>query len=421
MKLLARTNRYYIFYSVITYVIIAGAFYIVMDYVIRQDVEERLRVEKNDFENYISNNGKWNQGNYFVENKIELKPSMDSLGAEPVFKDTILFNRYSGKYVPFREINFNTRIKGSGYKVSIRKSLIESNDLLYFITAIMLTLLLLGLLLLFMFQRKISKQIWMPFYFTLAEAKAFDVKINQELKTESGDIYEFNELSEVLSKMTQKMRKDYQNLKEFTENASHEIQTPLALINARIEQLIQHRDFTEEEMYWIQEIHNSSMRLSKLNHALLLLSKIENEQFPNSILLDFNQLIQHKLLEYEDVLNHKNVELQYKETDVFMFLMNRDLADILVSNILGNAFKHNMMHGMIKVSIYKHELIIENTGMPLKIESERLFERFKKDQVDSNSLGLGLAIVKKICDYYHLDISYMFENHMHKVKISAKP
>jgi signal transduction histidine kinase len=403
---------------VITYIIIAGTFYLAMDYVIRKDVEERLKVEMNDFEHYIQSNAKWKEGNYFVENKIELKKIAIEIPFNYSFKDTVLRNKYSGELVPFREINFYTRIGSESYKVSIRKSLIESDDLLYFITVTMLGLLLLGLLLLYIFQRKISKQIWMPFYHTLSEAKQFDLKTDKKLKTESGGIYEFEELNDVLLKMTQKMRKDYQNLKEFTENASHEIQTPLALINARVEQLIQDKNLSEEQMYWIQEIHNSSMRLSKLNYALLLLSKIENEQFPETERVDFNELIKIKFLEFEDILSHKNIEMKIVQAGSFSMLMNKDLADILISNLVGNSIKHNLFNGKIDVSINNNEILVENTGLTLKSKTEKLFQRFKKEQTNSSSLGLGLAIVKKICDYYKLNIQYKFEAGIHSIKIN---
>jgi len=334
-----------------------------------------------------------------------------------LFKDTILFNRYSGEYVPFREINFYSRIDNEDYRVSIRKSLIESDELLTFITLTMLGFLLLGLFLLYFFQRKISRKIWNPFYSTLSHAKSFDLKADHELKVQDDDIQEFRELNDVLIKMTEKMRKDYRNLKEFTENASHEIQTPLALINGRVEQLIQQKNFSEEQMYWIQEIYNSSIRLSKLNQALLLLSKIENEQFHETKSVNFNELIKNKVSEYEDVLTHKQIELIIVQSSILAIEMNLDLADVLVTNLISNAIRHNMSNGKIKVYLNEREVRLENTGYPIKNDSEQMFERFKKGQNQSGSLGLGLAIVKKICNNYNLNIKYDIRESIHTISI----
>ena len=147
MKLLSRTNLYYIFFSVITYLIISGSFYAVVERMIYSEVEERLIVERKDFEQFIRAHGMWEESCYFVENKISLRPVSDTLATFSSFKDTLMFNRYNQQLVPFREHSFYSKIDSKQYKVSIRKSLIESNKLLKFITITMLLSLSIGLLL----------------------------------------------------------------------------------------------------------------------------------------------------------------------------------------------------------------------------------------------------------------------------------
>lgn len=418
MKLLARTNLYYIFFSAITYVLVAGAFYFVVEYVVYQEVEKRLIVERHDFENFVSAHGMWEESCYFVENKISLVALNTAEPYVPIFKDTALYDRYSQQLVPFREYSFTANIRNIPYRVSIRKSLIESNELLMFITGTMLVLLSVGLLLLFLFQRRISKTIWKPFYQTLAQAKGFGLNDGQGLKLEQQHIFEFNELNAVLEKMTTKMTLDYRNLKEFTENASHEIQTPLALISSRVEELIQQKNFTPGQMYWIQNIHEATLRLSRMHQALLLLTKIDNGQFYEHEHVNLGAIAEKKLNEWEELFQLKNLSVNIEKTGDFAIEMNPVLADILVSNLIGNAQKHNIAGGSVTIRITPGGLVLINTGPPLSTDPDRLFHRFTKQNQASESLGLGLAIVKRICENYNLTIRYTYQASLHTMTVS---
>ena len=386
---------------------------------IYSEVEERLVVERKDFENFIQTHGVWEESCYFVENKISLKMVTDTLTAVASFKDTLLFNRYNQQLVPFREHSFYNAIGPKLYKVSIRKSLIESNKLLKFITITMLLSLSVGLLLLFLFQRRISKRLWQPFYETLSKAKSFEVNEGKALELHQQEIFEFNELNSELVKMTDKISRDYKNLKEFTENASHEIQTPLAMINSRVESLIQEKDFKRHQMGWIQDIHESTLRLSKLNHALLLLSKIDNGQFYEQESIELGKLVVGKLMAFEEIFNLKDHAVEYHKASDLTLMMNQTLADILITNLINNAIKHNFKGGKIHVTISSTQFTIKNTGEPLLVDPKTLFERFKKQNQSSSSLGLGLAIVKKICELYNMKVDYSFTEGFHSVTIAV--
>jgi len=421
VKLLARTNLYYILFSVVTYFIVAGSFYVVVEYLIYQEVDQRLMVERRDFEHFIQQHGYWEESCYFVEDKITLKPLSGSREAAllPIFKDTVLYNRYNNEPVPFREYSFVNLIGDGEYRVSIRKSLIESRYLLEVITVVMLILLSVGLSLLFLFQRRISQRIWQPFNDTLSKAKSFDVHEGQGLTLPAEQIFEFNELNTSLTKMTDKIASDYRSLKEFTENASHEIQTPLALINSRVEGLIQDKGLSDRQMRWIQDIHESTIRLSKLNQALLLLAKIENGQFYEKEPIDLGALVSHKLVEMEEIFQLRTLTVSLSQATPFVVEMNPLLAEVLVTNLLGNAVKHNIAQGgMIDIAVDGSGLRIANTGDPLTVPPESLFERFKKQHTHSSSLGLGLAIVRKICLVHDLRISYRFEQSKHLLEVT---
>ncbi|KAA0989876.1 sensor histidine kinase [Dyadobacter aurulentus] len=417
MKLLEKTSRIYLLASLFIYLAVGIAFYWIITFMIYDEVESRLMVEKRDFETYLRSNNTWTNNSYFVENKIEVVPVFGKFENKTAFTDTLIYNRYEESMDPFRQLTFYTLIGGSPYRVAIRKSIVESYKLIEAISAAMITFLALLMVGMFFFQRNLSGKLWRPFYGSLARIKDFDWTKNSKLEFESSEISEFNELNEVMVKMASKMQHDYKSLREFTENASHEIQTPLALINARVEQFIQSRDLSENQTHWIEEIYHAARRMSRLNQGLLLLAKIENQQFAEQKKLNLTVLVQDKLKDYEDILNHKRITVHIKEEGSFHWVMSPTLADIFLSNLLSNAIRHNYIGGTLNIESGPDLLSISNTGANLNIDPERLFERFKKESGSPESLGLGLAIVKEICDSCGLHIAYLNTGNMHKIII----
>ena len=417
MKLQSRTNLNYILFSALIYLIVAGGFYVAVEYVIYEEVDRRLLVEKGDFEHFIEKHGYWETSCYFVEDKITVKSASVVLPVS--FKDTLLLSRSNSEFIPFRQISFAKPLGKSFYRVSIRKSLIESNQLLKIITIVMLVVLSAGLSLLYLFQEKTARTLWSPFYQTLAKAKTFDVNKGEKLTLASQGVFEFNELNVSLNKMTDTVLKDYQSLREFTENASHEIQTPLALINSRVEGLIQDTNISDKHMAWIQDIHESTMRLSKLNQALLLLTKIENGQFNDTEFIDLTPILENNVAKMEEIFALKQIKVSVLSNEKFEIGIHPLLADVLVTNLLNNAVKHNISSGgVINISIASDRILISNTGAALTIEPQKLFERFQKQSKSATSLGLGLSIVKKICDISRLQLSYEYAKGYHTIGLA---
>lgn len=420
MKLLEKTSRIYLIVSLITYLAVGIAFYWIIKYMIYDEVETRLKVEMRDFEAFIKTHDTWNNNSYFVENKIEVVPVTDGYDHSVIFKDTLILNRYDESIGPFRQLTFYTIIGGVPHRVAIRKSMIESYKLIEAISAAIITFLGLLMITMFLFQRRLSGKLWEPFYDTLSKIKEFDLTKKEKLQLPQSEVTEFNELEDVLKKMADKMQHDYTSLKEFTENASHEIQTPLALINARVEQFIQSKDLSENHTYWIEEIYHASRRMSRLNQGLLLLAKIENQQFTESEEIDLIELLSGKIQDFEDILAHKEIEVVSDFRENFAVKMSPALADILLNNILNNAIRHNFTNGKLLLDGNAQYIKISNSGPELKADPERLFERFKKESAGAESVGLGLAIVKQICDNYSLDIEYLYLDNIHSIVIHRK-
>lgn len=422
MKLLVKTNRIYLAFSLVIYLLTAFAFYQIIRLLIYDEVESRLQVERRDFEAYVRIHNAWSSSPYFVENKIEVVPlSHKPESLQESLTDTLIENRYDKELVPFRQLTFYVPIRGIMHRISIRKSLIQTYRLIEVISvtmAIFLGILLLGT---FWFQGKLSGRLWLPFYETLSRIKVFNLNSGNSLKLSHSEITEFNELNEVLKKMADKMQQDYRSLKEFTENASHEMQTPLALINAKVEQLIQSEKLTESQTNWIETIYQASRRMARLNQGLLLLAKIENHQFQHSQQVNLSQLLVEKLGDMDDVLSFKQIDVCIQADAPFDVELPVALADSLVMNLVNNAIKHNQPGGRISLQSTSAHLCLSNTGAKLISDPQRLFERFKKEGTGPDSVGLGLSIVKQICDSYGLKITYQENKGQHSFCLAKVP
>ncbi|MBK6834145.1 MAG: hypothetical protein IPG89_07685 [Bacteroidetes bacterium] len=212
--------------------------------------------------------------------------------------------------------------------------------------------------------------------------------------------------------MTEKISNDYEKLKNFTENASHELQTPLAIIKGKTELLMQTQGLTEEQSKLISEIDQTSNRLKKLNQTLLLLSKIENNQFKNEKSIDFSEILKSKLEQIEDLIKIKNIKLN-AQIESSSQNINPVLADILISNLLSNALRYTPENGAISIQLNSKEFLISNNGNPLKFGGDKIFDRFHKEGESSESTGLGLALVKQIAVINKQGINYQYSNNMH--------
>jgi signal transduction histidine kinase len=262
------------------------------------------------------------------------------------------------------------------------------------------------------------RKIWKPFYSTLESIKTFNLSNKKNSGVEKTNISEFDDLNIAVNTMQSRIIKDYETLKNFADNASHEMQTPLAILNSKLDLLIQEPNLNESQTKQLQSMYDAMSRLSKLNQSLLLLTKIENNQFSKTDPLRFDMLIKEKLLQLEDLIIAKHLQVQ---TDLKEIIVETDhyLADILLNNLLGNAIRHNYENGKISISLDRDELIISNSGSAFSFNEKNIFERFSKSE-NSEGIGLGLAIVKQICDNCGFAIDHSFQNDVHNFRIRFK-
>ena len=257
------------------------------------------------------------------------------------------------------------------------------------------------------------QNIWLPFYENLEMLKNFSVGDNQPIHLQKSKIDEFQELNKSLIKLTTKINSDFNNLKEFTENASHEMQTPLSIMQNKSEQLMQSQNLGSSQIRQIRSIYLGVQRLSKLNKTLLLLSKIENQQFKETKTLFINNVVDRHLELFEDFIEDKDITVNKNYSLNSTINANPLLFDMIISNLISNAIKHNNKNGSITILTTDVFVSFSNTGIQTNVSSDNLFERFVKDSTKSNSFGLGLAIVKKVCASYHWNIKHSYANNQH--------
>lgn len=231
-------------------------------------------------------------------------------------------------------------------------------------------------------------------------------------------IYEFKKLNEVVTESIQRTEETYKQQKMFVENASHEVQTPLAICNSRLEMLLEDSSLTEQQMEEIVKTRQTLEQLSRMNRSLLLLTKIDNGQFTNMVEVSLNEQIQQLLPDYEMVYASKNVRLTTEINGAFSVRMDESLAQTLVSNLLKNAYVHNRDGGTINIIVTANSVAFKNTGQEKPLNKDHIFERFYHSSGDKQSMGLGLAVVKAICQRHHIQVKYDFNEGMHVFTIT---
>jgi signal transduction histidine kinase len=276
-------------------------------------------------------------------------------------------------------------------------------------------LLLLGGLLII--NHNLAKNIWQPFYTTLGRLQNYKVSDAEPLLLDDSTVDEFNDLKQSLLQLTNRSQLAYQGQKEFTENASHEMQTPLAILQAKLELLMQTSPLNKDQALLIGEMADASQRMARLGKSLLLLTKIENKQFPVNEKIELEPILRRLIQQYEPLADQKKITLQYNFKSQAVIDANKSLIEVMIANLLGNAIRHNHAEGTIQITLEQDRLNIRNTGVSSELNDQKIFNRFQKDSTDANSLGLGLEIVKKICELYNFRVNYSMAGNLHNFEV----
>ncbi|SEM74973.1 Signal transduction histidine kinase [bacterium A37T11] len=260
----------------------------------------------------------------------------------------------------------------------------------------------------------VSKYVMAPFYQTLKSIQSFSLKRQEKIYFPRTSTREFRKLNEFVQLMTDKLSEDYRSLKEFSENASHELQTPLAVIRSKLD-LLANTPIQEDQAGLVADMQDAVEKLSRINRYLLLLTKLENHEFEHKDQIRFCTVTNHTLSIYQELIKLKSIQVSKKVDKHILIKLHPVLAEMLVGNLISNAIRHNLQNGHIQVELNAKKLIVRNTGIPPKIPTDELFQRFKKGNQSSEGIGLGLAIVKQICTISGFSVQYTYKDDWHIV------
>jgi len=416
MKLSEQYNRASIIIT-LGILLFAGVFYYaVISYISNNELDRDLTEEFDELKQYVSNYKKLPTPVDFDEDVASFTP-IGKLIIPKHFVDTPFVERSSKKSEEGRAIVGTVDIKGINYKVTIAESKEATQYLVQTIGFITIALTALLLTALFFTNRYILNGLWKPFYDLLSRLKSFSIAKSPAYSPKSVAIKadEFRELQEAMDTMAVKARNDYQNLKIFTENASHEMMTPLAVIASKLDTLIQDENLNKEQLEQLYSINLTIGKLSKLSQSLLLLIKIDNRQVNDNDVIDLSLLIDEKLQHFQEIITGKDIQVNIKLTEKKIH-MSQYLVEVLLNNLISNAIRHNFKGGQINVTLAGHELVIENTGPEQALDESGIFERFEKSK-SSEGMGLGLTIARNICTSYAFQLSYSFQKPFHRFKV----
>lgn len=412
MKFLTKINRNYLILLTLTLLIVTISAFFILNKIILHTTKNNLIEQELLIKKQIAEKSEIPNIYPIIEVKKVLKPFY----SKPTFKEIQIKNIKEDEMEQYLEYSNNFQINNVNYSIKLRQSTFEREDLVSLLTKSLSILLLALFIISFFVSRKINKTVWVDFEKNLLEIENFSFTSNKPLQLIHSDIDEFDRLNKVVNNLTEKLERDYLSLKEFSENASHEIQTPLSIVLLNLEEILQ-QDLNEETFKKVLTSINALKRLSTLNQSLILLTKIENKQFLADKTINFNELVVRKTEEFSSLFETKNIKVELELVNDFVVKMNEQLAEILVNNLFSNAIRHNVNKGEIRISITETEFKICNFGDQNSLTNDNIFKRFTKG--NSKSYGLGLAIVKNICETNQLEIHYSKSN-LHCFSITRK-
>lgn len=335
------------------------------------------------------------------------------------YSDTLIYVPAEGKVEPVRLMTSGFKHEGQRYQLLIFTSTVEEDDLLEDLFAALIGLYVLVLLTIIVVHKLVLDRLWRPFHRILAQIKGFRLASGRELKEVPTDVREFNELKAAANALVRHASDAYAHQRAFTENAAHELQTPLAIAINKLELLAEDGGNEEDRMKAVGEVIAILERLARLNRSLLLLARIENRQFPNEQPVSFAALAGETAGEFADLADHRHVRVSTRFDGDLVHTMDPTLARILVTNLVKNAILHNVHGGRVELEVGQGKMSVRNTGAPHALDEGRIFLRFHKETTADGGTGLGLAIAKAIAELYGLHIRYHFDGG-HVMEVSAK-
>lgn len=410
MRLFTLYNRVLLITSMAGLLIIGYLFYNTLSTYLNKQIDNYLVEELLEVRDYTSKRQDFPPHSEF-EDLVIAYHKISRVSKKRHFGDTIFFNPKKGRKETGRYLEEDLVMAGQNYSIRIIASKIAHMDQAKSIFLVIILPVLGLLVILWAVNRYMMKRIWVPFNQLLLNLKSFNVNKEQGFEQVSTSIVEFRELNDAIVDISQRVKSDYREIRMFTENASHEMMTPIAVINSKLDMMLQSTELSEEHSRNLVDLYRATAKLTKLNQSLLLLVKIDNNLLLDREQVNLKQMLEEKIQYFQEFTQRKsivvNANLQEKEV-----LMSRYLADILLDNLIGNSIRHNYKGGHIQVELSPERLSVTNTSEAGALDETVAFERFYKSPA-SEGMGLGLTIVKQIVELHGFSISYSYHDDVH--------
>lgn len=424
-KLLDKPFKSFSIYALIILVCSIPVYYFVVDSIWMEELDEhnliiRKRMEKGIQKNQVDGQELtktlqiWNS----LQPGTKLIPIEEKDRRDDRMYTTRVYNPFEHEMDRFRVLSTTIRIQGKPYLLTISTNVEEADETLIaiaIVTVFFFSFLVLGFVFL---NKRISKKSWKPFYSTLNQLKKFDLNKDRHIQLEQSDIEEFEELNRELTMLIERNASAYDQQKRFVENASHELQTPLAVLKSKMDVLLQNEQLSDEQSSIIEAMNSNLSRISRINKNLLLLAKIENLQFAEERRVDVSDTLTNTIELLEDYSENKEMKIEASLANCSV-TCNPTLLEVLLNNLLINAIRHGNSGDCIKIVLTEQRLIVSNAGS-VALNPDQLFVRFAISSGETTNSGLGLAISKEICERYHWNLSYAFHDYLHQFGVKFR-
>jgi len=413
MKLQTKTSLYY-FIGSIPILLIAGIIiYVIITSEVRYSNDELLRIRLSQIEKCILSRDTVSIKMIIASGEATITPIAMPVKEKNIFSDKAIYDNSEKEMAIFRSLQSTTILNNQGYSIQIFRSSLEYEELLKGLFIGFLAIMMLSTSAFFIINYYISKNLWKPFFQTLEILKRFDPTTEAPHLFPSTNIIEFKQLNDSVKSLTGKLTVDFKSQKQFAENASHEMQTPLAIMQSKIEWLFQSNKLGEEELNNIKVLDDMIKRVSRLNKSLLLLSKIENNQYKPDENVHLNAIIQKSLVLFDEYISMKKISIKKEMPDEVKLEINNDLCEILINNLMQNAVRHTTNGGEIIIALTHEALFISNSSEGDPLNPSEIFKRFSKGAESKDSIGLGLSIAQQIVKVSRMELIYDFKNKLH--------
>ena len=335
------------------------------------------------------------------------------------FRDTLLFNIVEDEVIPWRVVNYPVKLSG-GEKATLilGRATVEFQDLIEVLAYVIAGLLVLVFLGNFLVDRWMNGRLWKPFHRTLDTLEQFQVD-GPRTELPRTSITEFNAMNETLNAMMAKLQRDFSAQKRFSEQAAHELQTPLAIMQGKLDELIQMPQLGKVEADQIEVLFRARERMGRTVQNMLLLARIGNQEF-DAAAVEWRALFADQAAVLKDLMEQRGVHFTLHQERPCELRLHPMLAELVVANLLRNAVQHNHQGGSINVHIGHDGFVLSNSGPVLNVDPESLFDRFTKGDPSSSGAGLGLSMVKEICDNAGFQVTYSEGAGVHTVVVRHK-